>query len=50
LPLKNKAVKVKRVKLIGQNSGYVIFVVEGQKDLSIVPISGNIKEIKLVHD
>jgi hypothetical protein len=41
---------VKRVKLIGQNSGYVIFVVEGQKELSIVPISGNIKEIKLIHD
>jgi hypothetical protein len=41
---------VKRVKVLGQNSGYVIFVVEGQKELSIVPISGNIKEIKLIHD
>ena len=41
---------VKRVKVLGQNSGYVIFVVEGQKELSIVPISGNIKEIKLTHD
>ena len=41
---------VKRVKVLGQNSGYVIFVAEGQKELSIVPISGNIKEIKLIHD
>jgi hypothetical protein len=38
--------KTKKVKLIAQNSTYIFFVVEGEKVLSIVPINGNIVEIK----
>lgn len=35
-----------RVKIIGQNSAYIFYVAEGQREISIVPIGGNIKEIK----
>ncbi|MES2796901.1 MAG: hypothetical protein V4683_13100 [Bacteroidota bacterium] len=36
----------KHVKIIGQNSSYIFYVAENQTDVTIIPISGNIKEIK----
>jgi hypothetical protein len=38
--------KTKKVKIVAQNSTYIFFAVEGEKVLTIVPISGNIVEIK----
>jgi hypothetical protein len=40
--------KTKKVKIVAQNSTYIFFAVEGEKVLTIVPISGNIVEIKNV--
>ena len=40
----------KKVRVIGQNSLYVFFVTKEKRDISIIPISGNIKEIQhLIH-
>jgi len=36
----------KKVRIIGQNSLYVFFVTKEKRDISIIPISGNIKEIQ----
>lgn len=38
----------KQVKVVGQNSAYIFYIAEGQKEISIVPISGNIKEIRTI--
>lgn len=38
----------RRVKIIGQNSGYLFYLPEGEKEILITPISGNIKEIKIL--
>lgn len=39
---------VKSVRVIGQNSSYIFYLPEGQKEISITPIGGNIKEIKMI--
>ena len=36
----------KKVRIIGQNSLYVFYVTKEKRDISIIPISGNIKEIQ----
>lgn len=36
----------KSVRIIGQNSLYLFYVTKEKRDISIVPISGNIKEIQ----
>ena len=36
----------KKVRIIGQNSLYVLYVTKEKRDISIIPISGNIKEIQ----
>jgi hypothetical protein len=36
----------KRARVIGQNSMYLFFVSEGEKQVTIMPISGNLKEIR----
>ena len=38
----------KQVRIIGQNSLYVFYVTKEQKEVAIMPISGNIKEIKKI--
>ena len=36
----------KQVRIIGQNSLYVFYVTKEQREVAIIPISGNIKEIR----
>ncbi|WP_428664065.1 hypothetical protein [Runella sp.] len=40
----------KRVRILGQNSAYIFYLVEGQKRVITMPISGNVKEIVPVVD
>lgn len=40
----------KNVRIIGQNSSYIFYLPEGQKKISILPISGNVKEIKMLKE
>lgn len=39
---------IKQVKVIGQNTVYLFYVLEKQKDIHILLISGNIKEIRVL--
>jgi len=38
----------KNIKIIGQNSSYIFYLLEAQKDILITPISGNVKEIRIL--
>ncbi len=40
----------KRVRILGQNSAYLFYVIEGQKKVITMPISGNVKEIVAIEN
>lgn len=40
--------EVMKVRIIGQNSSYVFYVIEDEKEVTISPINSNIKQIKLI--
>ncbi len=39
----------KNIKIVGQNSSYIFYVVENEKEVTISPIVQNIKEIKRIN-
>ncbi|MCB9080534.1 MAG: hypothetical protein H6555_02365 [Lewinellaceae bacterium] len=41
--------QVREVKIVGQNSTYLFYLVEGQKEVTITPIADNIREIRKIH-
>lgn len=40
----------KQIKIIGQNSSYIFYVTENEREVSISPIVQNIKEIKKIEN
>lgn len=41
--------QVREVKIVGQNSAYLFYLTQGQKEVTITPIADNIREIRKIH-